>query len=75
MILWDEYGLLSGPLSETDKELLDELAAAISDEVDPELVGSWLHIEPLQIPAEVMSYSPRSGPRQVTLRPGLATTV
>ena len=73
MILWDEYGMLSGPLPETDLTLLDELAAAISDDVDPELVGSWLHIDPLRIPEKVSSYSPRSGPRQVTLRSGLAT--
>jgi hypothetical protein len=73
MILWDEYGLLSGPLSETDMTLLDELAAAISDDVDPDLVGSWLHIDPLRIPEELTSYSPRSGPRQVKLRSGLAT--
>ena len=65
--------LLSGPLSDTDKKLLDELAAAISDDVDPELVGSWLHIDPLRIPEELMSHSPRSGPRQVKLRPGLST--
>jgi len=73
MVLWDEYGLLSGPISETDRGLLDELAGEISDTVDPELVGSWLHIEPLRIPEELTSYSPTSGPQQVTLRPGLAT--
>jgi hypothetical protein len=73
MILWDEYGLLAGPLSDIDRELLDEVAAAISDEVDPGLVESWLHSDPLRIPEELMSYSPRSGPRQVTLRPGVAT--
>ena len=73
MVLWDEYGLLTGPISETDKGLLDEFAGEISDTVDPELVGSWLHNEPLRIPEELTSYSPTSGPRQVTLRPGLAT--
>lgn len=73
MILWDEYGLLSGPLSDTDMELLDELAAAIGDDIDTELVASWLHLDPLRIPKEVMSYSPRSGPRRVALRAGLAT--
>lgn len=73
MILWDEYGLLAEPLSDTDMTLLDELAAAISDDVDPELVGSWLHIDRLRVPEELMSYSPRSGPRQVRLRSGLAT--
>jgi len=73
MVLWDEYGLLAAPLADTDLELLDELAAAISDDVDPELVGSWLYIDSLRIPEHLTSYSPRSGPRQVTLRPGLAT--
>ena len=66
-------GLLTGPISETDKGLLDELAGEISDTVDPELVGSWLRNEPLRIPEELTSYSPTSGPQQVTLRPGLAT--
>jgi hypothetical protein len=73
MILWDEYGLLAGPLSDTDVELLDDLAAAISGDVDPELVSSWLHIDQLRIPEHLTSYNPRSGPLQVTLRPGLAT--
>jgi hypothetical protein len=73
MILWDEYGLLTGPLSDADNELLDDLAAEISEVVDPEPVRSWLHIDPLRVPDDLMSYSPRSGPHQVTLRPGLAT--
>ena len=73
MVLWDEYGLLTGPLSDTDKGLLDEVATEISDTVDPKLVGSWLRNEPLRIPEELTSYSPTSGPQQVTLRPGLAT--
>ena len=73
MVLWDEYGLLTGPISETDKGLLDELADEIGDIVDPELVGSWLRNEPLRIPEELTSYSPTSGPQQVTFRPGLAT--
>jgi len=73
MILWDEYGLLASPLSDTDLALLDELAASISGDVDPELVGSWLTMEPLRVPEQLTSYSPRSGPLQVTLRPGLAT--
>jgi len=73
MVLWDEYGLLSGPISETDKGLLDDLAGEISDTVDPELVGFWLHIDSLRIPEDLTSYSPTSGPQQVTLRPGLAT--
>lgn len=73
MVLWDEYGLLTGPLQETDLELLDEVAGVTSDEVDPDLARSWLHIDKLRVPEEVTSYSPRSGPRQVTLREGLAT--
>lgn len=73
MMLWDEYGLLSGPLSDADTDMLDELAAAIGDDVDPEVVRSWLHDSRLRIPRDLMSYSPRSGPRHVTLRAGLAT--
>ena len=73
MVLWDEYGLLTGPLSDTDKGLLDEVATEISHTVDPKLVGSWLRNEPLRIPEELTSYSPTSGPQQVTLRPWLAT--
>lgn len=73
MVLWDEYGLLTGPVQETDLELLDEVAAVTSDEVDPDLARSWLHIDRLRVPEEVTSYSPRSGPRQVRLREGLPT--
>lgn len=73
LILWDEYGLLAGPLSDADHAMLDELAAAIGDDVDPGIVESWLHTDPLRVPEQLMSYSPRSGPREVTLRPGLAT--
>jgi hypothetical protein len=73
MILWDEYGLLTGPLADSDLELLDELAAATSDDVDSDLVSSWLHIDPLRVPEQVTSYSPRSGPRQVALRSGLSS--
>ncbi|MBI4899663.1 MAG: transglutaminase domain-containing protein [Actinobacteria bacterium] len=73
MILWDEYGVLTGPLRDTDLQVLDELAAGTSDDVDSDLVGSWLHIDPFRVPEQLTSYSPRSGPRQVTLRPGLAS--
>jgi hypothetical protein len=52
---------------------LDHVVGEIWDAVDPKLVGSWLRNEPLRIPEELTSYSPTSGPLQVTLRPGLAT--
>lgn len=74
MILWDEFGLLEGPVTDELLPLLDELAAAIvAPDVDPAVVDAWLQREEFRIGEQIASYSPRNGPRRVTLRPGLAS--
>jgi hypothetical protein len=62
---------------------MTETYLAQSPVTDPGAHASWvaelpkdvsaLRNEPLRIPEELTSYSPTSGPQQVTLRPGLAT--